>query len=108
MEKFRFPLDYTDPPYDLSQTVCCRAKPFNEDQSEYSSPLFPLQLPGNQFYSSKVESFYRLPDFVRRLRPFYLPFGIKELVVTYRLNISFQKFSSEISIYEVNSWISRG
>lgn len=78
LEKFRFPSDYSDPPYSIyPESVCCRAKPFDRgDQSEYSrtTPSFiPPQLPGNQFYRPFKGKF---PDFIAHSRSFSLPFGM--------------------------------
>lgn len=78
LEKFRFPSDYSDPPYSIyPESVCCRAKPFDRgDQSEYSrtTPSFiPPQLPGNQFYRPFKGKF---PDFIAHSRSFCLPFGM--------------------------------
>lgn len=105
LEKFRFPSDYSDPPYSIYPESVCRAKPFDRgDQSEYSrtTPSFiPPQLPGNQFYRPFKGKF---PDFIAHSRSFSLPFGMvifgNEGIVRIHLTTypgSFQKFSNEIS-----------
>lgn len=108
LEKFRFPSDYSDPPYSIyPESVCCRAKPFDRgDQSEYSrttlsfipppAPRKPI-LPAVQ---RKVSWFYR--SFTVVLSSIRDGYFRKWRDCTYTFQVttypgSFQKFSNEIS-----------
>lgn len=108
LEKFRFPSDYSDPPYSIyPESVCCRAKPFDRgDQSEYSrtTPSFiPPPTPRKPILPAvqrKVSWFYR--SFTVVLSSIRDGYFRKWRDCTYTFQVttypgSFQKFSNEIS-----------
>lgn len=108
LEKFRFPSDYSDPPYSIyPESVCCRAKPFDQgDQSEYSrtTPSFiPPPTPRKPILPAvqrKVSWFYR--SFTVVLSSIRDGYFRKWRDCTYTFQVttypgSFQKFSNEIS-----------